>query len=488
MEININKKIASNTKNIEVTGDIIVPDIKPDIVSIVNTNATCYIFKMEVSTGRIRVEGNIDAYVVYLADNGENRSIGTTLTFLENIDDPAIKENSYVKQKIFLDEIEAKVLNERKISITAKATIKSDVYEEAKLNIPEDYEKIENVQKLEESMDIKSLVGKNTVKTSIKEDISVDPSYNVLEILKVKIDLQNIENKISINKVLAKADANIKIIFLSDDGRIGKLDATLPIMSFIDIDKVTDSNICEVSYNIRNMLFKINSVDKHSINVQIDFEVNLEVYETKTINVIQDMYGIKNNIEFTKKDALVEVNSAPKDQKISLNERVIVEDVLNIYDTDTIFRIVGINEVGANYSYEAELDLIFYYEADSRNGLNVKTVTIPFNFKMDSKEDIEFKIINKEFTVNGENVDCNIDILVSIENNNTKNISIIENLEVTDLEEENTYNMYVYFVKPGDTAWSISKNFRVSKEELLTLNELENENSINVGDRLYIMR
>ena len=73
MEININKKIASNTKNIEVTGDIIVPDIKPDIVSIVNTNASCYIFKQEVSTGRIRVEGNIDAYVVYLADNGENR-------------------------------------------------------------------------------------------------------------------------------------------------------------------------------------------------------------------------------------------------------------------------------------------------------------------------------------------------------------------------------------------------------------------------------
>ena len=485
MEININKKIASNTKNIEVTGDIIVPDIKPDIVSIVNTNASCYIFKQEVSTGRIRVEGNIDAYVVYLADNGENRSIGTTLTFLENIDDLAIKENSYVKQKVFLDEIEAKVLNERKISITAKATIKSDVYEDAKLNIPEDYEKIENVQKLEESIDIKSLVGKNTVKASIKEDISVDPSYNVLEILKVKVDVQNIENKISINKVLAKADANLKILFLADDGRIGKLDATLPIMSFIDIDKVSDSNICEVSYNIRNMLFKINSVDKHSINVQIDFEVTLEVYEIKTINVIQDMYGIKNN---TKKDALVEVNSAPKDQKISLNERVIVEDVLNIYDTDTIFRVTNINEVGANYSYEAELDLVFYYEADSRNGLNIKTVTIPFNFKMDSKENIDFKIMKKEFTVNGENVDCNIDILACKENNNTKTISIIENLEVTDLEEENTYNMYVYFVKPGDTAWSISKNFRVSKEELLTLNELENENSINVGDRLYIMR
>jgi len=34
----INKKTASNTKIIEINGDIIVPDIKPDIVNIINTN------------------------------------------------------------------------------------------------------------------------------------------------------------------------------------------------------------------------------------------------------------------------------------------------------------------------------------------------------------------------------------------------------------------------------------------------------------------
>ena len=72
--ITINKKTASNTKIAQVSGDIIVPDIKPDIVSIVNTNGIAYIYKEEISTGRIRIEGNIDTYVVYLADNGENRS------------------------------------------------------------------------------------------------------------------------------------------------------------------------------------------------------------------------------------------------------------------------------------------------------------------------------------------------------------------------------------------------------------------------------
>ena len=36
--IKINKKIVEKTKVVEVNGDIIVPDIKPDIVNIINTN------------------------------------------------------------------------------------------------------------------------------------------------------------------------------------------------------------------------------------------------------------------------------------------------------------------------------------------------------------------------------------------------------------------------------------------------------------------
>ena len=96
----INKKTASNTKIIEINGDIIVPDIKPDIVNIINTNAIPYIYKEEVSSGRVRVDGNVDTCIVYLADNGENRSIQTTLTFVESIEDSNINENSISKQKV----------------------------------------------------------------------------------------------------------------------------------------------------------------------------------------------------------------------------------------------------------------------------------------------------------------------------------------------------------------------------------------------------
>ena len=104
----INKKVFGTSKNFEVTGDIIVPDIKPDIVSIINTNANSYIYKEDINQGKIRFDGNIDTYIVYLADNGENRSIQTTLNFAENVENPSILDGNIVKEKVFIEQIEAK--------------------------------------------------------------------------------------------------------------------------------------------------------------------------------------------------------------------------------------------------------------------------------------------------------------------------------------------------------------------------------------------
>ncbi len=485
----INKNLFSKSKSFEVTGDIIVPDIKPDIVSIINTNANSYIYKEEINQGKIRFDGNVDTYIVYLADNGENRSIQTTLNFIESIEEANIFEGAIVKDRIFVEQIEAKVLNERKISIRANLKLNTEVYERVELEIPSNFETDVDTQIQKETLEIKSIVGTNRVRTSIKEDIKVDNSLQVAEILKTSIEVTNIENKISYNKVLAKADSNIKILFLSEDGKISVAESKIPIMSFIDIEKVTDSHICNVEYTIRNMLFKVNNSEMHSINCQIDFEVNCDVFEAKTIDVIQDMYGIRKNINFTKKDVQVEVNSNNKEEVVSLNERISVEDILNIYDTNVMAKVVSKNQSSGVCNYECELNLDIYYEADNRNGINVKNVKLPFMMKFEKEEgEIDFNISKKSFTVREENVDLELQISARQVNNNMKNISIIENVETKECEEENEYKMFMYFVKQGDTIWKIAKRFRVSMQEIIKLNALENPDRINIGDVLYIMR
>ena len=480
----INRRLATFSRNIEVNGDIIVPDIKPDILSIISTNGNAYIYREEINTGRVRVDGNLDTYTVYLSDNGETRSIQSTLNFSENFDDSRITDKSIIRSRVYIENIESKMLNERKISIKASLRIQAQVYSKEEIEISSNFENGENddMQVLREDIDIKSLVGTNKVKTSIKEDISVDSSYEIAEILKVSVNISNSENKISYNKVLAKADCNIKILFLAEDGRVGIASATVPVMSFIDLEGVQEGQECNVDYAIRNMLFKVNSTDPHSISCQIEFEVTLNVSENKAFSIMQDAYGLNKDVKFSTKNILLPVSSNANEEKVSISEKLLIEDVLNICDVDS--RVNPIN------NQECELVLKIYYEADNRNGLNMKEVKIPFIIKpiTEDPNELKFRFANEQFTVNGENVNYNTDIFYSTSNENYREINVVEDVEISDLSQEEDYKMYMYFVKPGDTIWKIAKRFRVTMDEIIELNNLENPDRINVGDRLFIMR
>ena len=115
----------------------------------------------------------------------------------------------------------------------------------------------------------------------------------------------------------------------------------------------------------------------HSIGCQIDFEVSCEAFENKVIDVIQDMYGIKENIEFNKRDIEVQTNKPEKKELVNINERIQVEDILNIFDVNCYPKVINTSKSGNFYNQECELNLNIYYDADNRNGLNVKNITLP---------------------------------------------------------------------------------------------------------------
>ena len=66
--------------------------------------------------------------------------------------------------------------------------------------------------------------------------------------------------------------------------------AKIPVVGFIDIPNVTEENISNVEYEIKNIIIKPNSIEEHSIYVEIEIEVSAEVYEDRQIQLIQDLY------------------------------------------------------------------------------------------------------------------------------------------------------------------------------------------------------
>lgn len=79
----INQIVGQKKDEIIVEGDVIVNDIKPDVLSIVSTSGIPCVYKKEVMNGKIRLDGSVNTYVIYLADSEDSnvRSLNTVLDF-----------------------------------------------------------------------------------------------------------------------------------------------------------------------------------------------------------------------------------------------------------------------------------------------------------------------------------------------------------------------------------------------------------------------
>lgn len=82
----INQLVGQKKQEIVVEGDVIVNDIKPDVLSIISTSGVPCVYKKEVMDGKIKIDGSVNTYIMYLADTEENgiRSLNTALDFTRN--------------------------------------------------------------------------------------------------------------------------------------------------------------------------------------------------------------------------------------------------------------------------------------------------------------------------------------------------------------------------------------------------------------------
>ena len=172
-------------------------------------------------------------------------------------------------------------------------------------------------------MKINSLSGFNSNIASLKEDIKVDGSNVISDILKVDTLVLNKEVKISYNKVLTKADMMVKVLYLTSDGRTCKAEEKFPIMSFIDIENIREENVCSTDYQVRNILLNINNEDENSITIQMDYEIFCRAFEVKEQEIVSDLYSLKFDTDINVKEIEIPNTSSTEEvKKVDIDEKI----------------------------------------------------------------------------------------------------------------------------------------------------------------------
>ena len=342
-----------------------------------------------------------------------------------------------------------------------------------------------------------SLIGEGTSKAYAKDTFVLDNTHNLAEIMKADVKIINKDTKISYNKVLAKSDMNVKLIYLTEDNQIHSIENVIPVMGFIDIPDIGEENICDVKYEMKNLIVKPNSVEEHSIYIEAEIEVFCTVYQNQEVNLIEDLYSPSRGLSFTQKQMKVMQTKQITKSTCNIRETQLLPELQGnrIYDVEVLPEITKQTLLSDRILYEGELSLSFIYETNA-NKVDTKVLKVPFNFNMDftgvnsnSTVETNIEISMQNFVVTSDNsVDVKVDLDFTVALAKNAEINIIDDIIEDENRKISTYSMIIYFVKPGDTLWKIAKKFGSTVEEIARVNGIEEVDKLNVAQQLFIPR
>ena len=496
----INKLVVEKKELVFIQHDMIVPDSKPDILNTINVTGNVCIYKKEVMDDKVKIDGNINTYIMYLPDSKEDnlRALNCNLDFSESIAVPGAKQGMILVTKCVIKDMECKVINGRKISIKPSVEFLIKMYSNEDVEIINEINNINDVQTLRENFNVNSLVGNGKTSVYAKDTFNIEPQDELAEILKVDINLVDKDIKLSYNKVLAKAEAEVKIMYLTEDNRIGRVVGKIPVVGFIDIQNISEDNICDVNYEIKNMQIRPNSVEDHSIYIELEMEQSCMAFEKRQINLIQDLYSPTTNLEFSQKRISSGADKCENTKEFTINNKAQVPGLEdgNLLDVEVTPNLVNINITNSKIIYSGDINLNFIFT--NENSINSRNTKIPFELEQENLDgtdkiniDPEITIANTKFDIQKEgNVDCQIDMEILAKQSRNVNMNIIDNIEmVEELQEgqdEDYDSLILYIVQPGDTLWKIAKKFNSTVDELVRMNGIEDSNKIDIGQKIYI--
>lgn len=495
----VNKLVANKKEIIFVEGDMIVPDSKPDILNTICTSGIVCLYKKEILDEKIRIDGGINTYIMYLSEDQDDkiRGLSTTLDFSENLNIPNVQSGMSGTINASIKSIECKVINGRKVGIKATIELNIQIFDKQEIEIINDIQNENDIQILKENLKVNSLVGTGETKINAKDTIQIDNIDNLAEILKVKICIGDRDVKISYNKILTKAEAKINIMYLTEDNRINTVTSKIPIVGFIDIPNVTEENICDINYELKNIIIKPNQTEEHSIYIEMEVEINANVYEEKQINLIQDLYNPSEIIKFDKKNIVTMTNKRQNIEQKQIKEKIMLEGLegKKIIDVDVTPIINEKNKEDSRINYIGDVALAFIV-GDNNSNLDVKLVKIPFNYALESIEnpesqniDLDAYVESQDFIIQDEGiVNCTLDMILSSNSYKNTNINVIDSIELEGEREKQDYSIIIYIVKKGDKLWNIAKKYGSTVDDIVRSNDIEDENKIYPGQKLFIPR
>lgn len=361
------------------------------------------------------------------------------------------------------------------------------VAKEQKYEIGKDIVDDRNIEVKKESVDFKTLYNCKCEDNDIDETINLGENDKPIgEILQANMQIVGKDYKTSYNKILAKAEAIIKIVYIADNenSSIETFEAKIPVMGFLDIDDLNDEMEVNLDYSIKcfNVKPVYQDLKATAISLNSEVEICAYVYKKMKFDIISDLYSTEKKLNCEYDAIKVLQNNVSANENIEIVQSLLIPelDMLNILNINANPTISEINVLDEKLALEGNIEFNILFYRNDKKVLENKKMELPFqqvvriaNLQTNMNPQIDLNVYEIEYkAIGGNQEQIRLNLNISVQNSEELDINSIRNIEIADEELGKIPSIIVYYVKGGDTLWDIAKKFRTTVEEIKSVNEL----------------
>lgn len=479
------------------SGDIIIPDSKPDVQNTLYVDVVPIIEDTAINSEQLTITGNVEFNVIYCSSEEEPRIIRTStlIPFKNSFEVHNLTPNSHFNISVSANSTEANVLNERKISLKSNICVTISFFSENSAEFINNIGNSSNIETLSNTMNVPTISYCETVNTSVSESSIITSSLpNIDEILKYESKIINEETVVSDGKIMFKGDLVVTVFYTAEDQKIYSFEYTIPYSNFVDGYTANDNVYIDLTSSVNNLSIKV-CPDTDDLMRVLEYTATISTYtcifEEQNVNIISDIYSTNSQLS-TKTESITYTNVSPKQ-----HETISFRGVINIPENDNIhvlttlgkLKDLSINNENEISTLSGNVEITIVYKADSSGNIESTSVDMPINHVLSNfiNNISNANILTIEATkTDSEKFDIKLSMNIDGNNIETNSISLITNIEESENATTTPHGIIIYYPKNNDTLWKIAKKYGTTVDKLKSINNITDSNTIVPGTPMVI--
>lgn len=504
--ISINETVMRDFSQLLVEGDIIVPDIRPDMAKILQIDASAMVDEVVAGNGVADLSGRVVLNILYVPEEHSRPvcSIPATLEFGSQIENSAITPDSKCMVEVDVGHIDFTMLNSRKLSVRVVVEVQSRCMRENIVEVVQDIESEHPVEIKKENISIYNILSCTHTKFSLKDTLDFPAGKpSAVSMLKMDAKITDKDTRMVTGKLVIKGVVGLCSLYVSEDNVIEFMEHEIPFTEVLDIDGAGEHSICDMDLWICQSDFDLRADingDMRLIDIELLFGANVTLMQDSVIELVSDCFCIGRKMvceskayqldemvgQSARQHAVREILSIPED----------MPEIETVYNITTKPYITDIRTQSGKAVVTGTVDCyVLYMTASSTMPLNSFKKQMEFTCSIDidgleENNDCEVKAevahTGYNLTMAGE-VEVRVTLNLSAKAVRHKTVYLLSDAYIDETaEEEPRHGIVIYFASGNDELWDIAKKYRVSINELMELNNLQDDKRPEAGRQLII--